>query len=193
MEFNIHRQFAYNWPDISRTKECRGTSGPPLALYDPEMALDWNAEIVDQIESQWRHQLRPRLEGLTDKEYFLAAGSRMLDDQSARDECGTGVARRRRLHLGLRAVRGRRTGDQHCLATRPRDRGSRGDERHPLRRPGHKRRVPRVRRHRHGRATSTRCLVRALGRRCPSPRRSCSPAWRSSTTAPRSACCGICI
>jgi hypothetical protein len=34
------------------------------------MALEWNAEIVDQIESHWRHQLRPRLEGLTDEEYF---------------------------------------------------------------------------------------------------------------------------
>ena len=34
------------------------------------MQVDWNAEVVDQIESHWRHQLRPRLEGLTDDEYL---------------------------------------------------------------------------------------------------------------------------
>ena len=32
--------------------------------------MDWNAEVVDQLESHWRHQLRPRLDGLTDHEYF---------------------------------------------------------------------------------------------------------------------------
>jgi hypothetical protein len=34
------------------------------------MDIDWNAELVDQLESHWRHQLRPRLDGLTDDEYF---------------------------------------------------------------------------------------------------------------------------
>jgi hypothetical protein len=34
------------------------------------MDMDWNAEVVDQIESHWQHQLRPRLDGLTDHEYF---------------------------------------------------------------------------------------------------------------------------
>jgi len=34
------------------------------------MDVDWNAEIVEQVESHWRHQLRPRLDGLTDHEYF---------------------------------------------------------------------------------------------------------------------------
>jgi hypothetical protein len=34
------------------------------------MEMDWNAEVVDQIESHWQHQLRPRLDGLTDHEYF---------------------------------------------------------------------------------------------------------------------------
>jgi hypothetical protein len=34
------------------------------------MQLDWNAELVDQLESHWRHQLRPRLNGLTDDEYY---------------------------------------------------------------------------------------------------------------------------
>jgi hypothetical protein len=34
------------------------------------MDVDWNAEVVDQVESHWRTQLRPRLDGLTDDEYF---------------------------------------------------------------------------------------------------------------------------
>jgi hypothetical protein len=34
------------------------------------MDVDWNAELIDQLESHWRQQLRPRLEGLTDAEYF---------------------------------------------------------------------------------------------------------------------------
>jgi DinB superfamily len=32
--------------------------------------MDWNAELVDQLDSHWRDQLRPRLDGLTDAEYF---------------------------------------------------------------------------------------------------------------------------
>jgi hypothetical protein len=32
--------------------------------------MDWNAEVVDQLESHWTDQLRPRLSGLTDAEYF---------------------------------------------------------------------------------------------------------------------------
>src|SRR5439155_4170879 len=34
------------------------------------MDVDWNAELVDQLEWHWQHQLRPRLDGLTDDEYF---------------------------------------------------------------------------------------------------------------------------
>ena len=34
------------------------------------MDVDWNGELVDQLDSHWRHQLRPRLSGLTDDEYF---------------------------------------------------------------------------------------------------------------------------
>jgi len=32
--------------------------------------VDWNFELVDQLEGHWQHQLRPRLDGLTDDEYF---------------------------------------------------------------------------------------------------------------------------
>lgn len=31
--------------------------------------IDWNHQLVEQLEWHWRTQLRPRLEGLTDEEY----------------------------------------------------------------------------------------------------------------------------
>ena len=34
------------------------------------MDLDWNFMLVDQLDWLWRNQTRPRLEGLTDAEYF---------------------------------------------------------------------------------------------------------------------------
>ncbi len=34
------------------------------------MNVDWNEEVVDQLESHWQQRLRPRLDGLTDDEYF---------------------------------------------------------------------------------------------------------------------------
>src|SRR5688500_4798075 len=34
------------------------------------MDIDWNAQLVDQLDWHWRGQLRPRLEGLTDDEYL---------------------------------------------------------------------------------------------------------------------------
>ncbi|MGW2225070.1 DinB family protein [Streptomyces formicae] len=34
------------------------------------MALDWNGLLVDQLDWHWQHQLRARLNGLTDDEYF---------------------------------------------------------------------------------------------------------------------------
>jgi hypothetical protein len=34
------------------------------------MNVDWCAEVVDQLESHWRERLRPRIDGLTDDEYF---------------------------------------------------------------------------------------------------------------------------
>jgi hypothetical protein len=32
--------------------------------------VDWNFELLDQLEWHWEHQLRPRMHGLTDDEYF---------------------------------------------------------------------------------------------------------------------------
>jgi hypothetical protein len=36
------------------------------------MNIDWNEELVSQLEWHWNNQLRPRLAGLTDDEYFWA-------------------------------------------------------------------------------------------------------------------------
>lgn len=32
--------------------------------------IDWTHQLVDQLDWHWRHQLRSRLDGLTDEEYF---------------------------------------------------------------------------------------------------------------------------
>lgn len=37
---------------------------------DHAAALAWNPLLLDQLEFHWTHGLRPRLEGLTDDEYF---------------------------------------------------------------------------------------------------------------------------
>jgi hypothetical protein len=34
------------------------------------MSIDWNEELAGQLDGHWRSQLRPRLDGLTDEEYF---------------------------------------------------------------------------------------------------------------------------
>jgi hypothetical protein len=34
------------------------------------MDVDWNRELVDQLDWHWQNQLRKRLDGLTDAEYF---------------------------------------------------------------------------------------------------------------------------
>ncbi len=36
----------------------------------PTTAIDWNHELLEQLDWHWRNQLRPRLDGLTDEEYF---------------------------------------------------------------------------------------------------------------------------
>ena len=37
---------------------------------DHTVEIDWNTELVDQLDWHWQHQLRPRLDELTDAEYF---------------------------------------------------------------------------------------------------------------------------
>jgi DinB superfamily len=41
-----------------------------IGAYRVAMTVDWNTELLDQLEWHWEHQLRPRLDGLTDEEYF---------------------------------------------------------------------------------------------------------------------------
>jgi hypothetical protein len=32
--------------------------------------IDWNRQLLDKLDWHWQHHLRPRLDGLTDEEYF---------------------------------------------------------------------------------------------------------------------------
>jgi DinB family protein len=34
------------------------------------MDVDWSSELAEQLDWHWQHHLRPRLDGLTDQEYF---------------------------------------------------------------------------------------------------------------------------
>jgi DinB superfamily len=34
------------------------------------MSIDWTEQLTEQLDWHWRQQLRPRLDGLTDDEYF---------------------------------------------------------------------------------------------------------------------------
>src|SRR5215470_2448485 len=34
------------------------------------MDINWSNELAEQLDWQWQNHLRPRLEGLTDQEYF---------------------------------------------------------------------------------------------------------------------------
>lgn len=59
------------------------------------MSIDWNDEIVDQMDSHWRDRLRPRLHGLTDDEYFWEPvpgcwSLRRREESSAPSPIGTG-------------------------------------------------------------------------------------------------------
>ena len=74
---------------------------PGGAGYDPAMGVEWNGELVDQLESHWQHRLRPRLDGLTDDEYFWQPVPRLLDDQPPRSGLGADGTRSGRFHLGL--------------------------------------------------------------------------------------------
>lgn len=39
-------------------------------MTDMRTITDWNQQLVDQLDWHWRHQLRPRFDGLTDEEYL---------------------------------------------------------------------------------------------------------------------------
>lgn len=52
------------------------------------MSIHWNEQLTEQIDWHWRNQLRPRLSGLTDDEYFFEP---VPDAWSVRPR-GTGTA-----------------------------------------------------------------------------------------------------
>src|SRR5580692_5885845 len=54
--------------------------------------IDWNHELVDQLDWQWQNSFRPRLDGLTDDEYFWepVPGCWNVRPRSAGDGYGSG-------------------------------------------------------------------------------------------------------
>lgn len=62
----------------------------------PVPITTWNTYLLDQLEWHWHHQLRPRLDGLTDDEYFweptpTAWGVRPRGTSSAPVAAGSGT------------------------------------------------------------------------------------------------------
>jgi DinB superfamily len=55
--------------------------------------VDWNAELAGQLEWHWEHQLRPRLDGLSDREYFWepVAGCWNVRPRGQADAPGSGA------------------------------------------------------------------------------------------------------
>ena len=41
-----------------------------LTLEVLTLNIDWNAELADQLDWQWQNHFRPKLDGLSDEEYF---------------------------------------------------------------------------------------------------------------------------
>jgi len=61
----------------------------------PAMDIDWNSELRSQLEWHWENQLRPRLDGLTDDEYFWEPVTgcwsvRPCDRAAAKEVAGSG-------------------------------------------------------------------------------------------------------
>jgi hypothetical protein len=85
--------------------------------------LDWNRTLREQWEFHWNHQLRARLDGLTDDEYFWSPVPDAWSVRPARQLDGAGAGRCRGLHDGLRLPRAGLGGLHHDrLATRSRHR-----------------------------------------------------------------------
>lgn len=180
------------------------------------MSLDWNAELVEQIDTHWWRQLRPRLDGLTDEEYFWqpVPGCWTISrrgESSAPMSVGAGeftfdYGRAEQSPAPVTTIAWRLA---HIIVGFAETNGSHFGVRSPALRPSR----TRVRQRRpfsnstpHTRCGSRVCAVsvwkdscdrRVRASRPSSPMRrwrnsSSIPALRSFTTAPRSACCAIC-
>src|SRR2546430_16227359 len=55
---------------MNRVCQTMRTGTVRIWPYPEGMGIDWNAHLVDQLDWHWQAQLRPRLDGLTDDEYF---------------------------------------------------------------------------------------------------------------------------
>lgn len=53
-----------------RRSSHESRKAPVRYFRDDVRMTDWNSMLRDQLTSHWNGQLRPRLEGLTDEEYF---------------------------------------------------------------------------------------------------------------------------
>ena len=77
-------------------------------------------QLADQLDWHWRQQLRPRLDGLTDDEYFWEPGAGLLDGASRRGH-RLRVSRRRNRSRSRRSRGGWRTSSSaswRCAPTR---------------------------------------------------------------------------
>src|SRR5215472_3569210 len=61
-----------------------------VTAMDETKEIDWNNELVEQLDWHWQNHFRPRLDGLTDDEYFWepVPGCWSLRDRA---ECATQV------------------------------------------------------------------------------------------------------
>ena len=57
------------------------------------MDIDWNTMLADQLDWHWRSQLRPRLDGLTDDEYFWEPVAGCWSIRPRGEAHGTGTGR----------------------------------------------------------------------------------------------------
>jgi hypothetical protein len=45
--------------------------------------IDWNRQLLDQLDWHWQHHFRPRLNSLTDDEYFWETRAGLLERTAA--------------------------------------------------------------------------------------------------------------
>ncbi|HXZ63274.1 MAG TPA: hypothetical protein VEH05_00975, partial [Streptosporangiaceae bacterium] len=68
------------------------------------MTVDWNAELLDQLEWHWEQQLRPAPGRADRRRVLLGASVRLLEHPPPGRERGPDLGRRRGVHPGLRVA-----------------------------------------------------------------------------------------
>ena len=64
------------------------------------MLVDWGAEVVEQIDTHWRDQLRPRLDGLTDDELVWQPSAAVPTIAWRLEHVATGLEETNETHFG---------------------------------------------------------------------------------------------